>query len=169
MARSLAQNDQELTEMNKKDLERYRRQLQDLTRRMAGDATAVSEQVREGSGGQAGGGLSNAPMHLGDMGTEEYLQDLNATLLEHEQFLSSEAHDALARIDQGTFGLCETCSKPIPKERLDALPYARCCAQCAALAETASPANLNTGRPRGPADTLAPQGEMDESGRRRDR
>lgn len=155
--------------MEKREIERYRRKLQALTVRMRRDATAVTDQIREGSGGQAGGALSNAPMHLGDTGTDEYLQDLNATLLEHEQFLSDEVREAFDRIDNGTFGRCESCGKPIPKERLDALPYARRCAPCAEAADKGPPANLNLGRPQRPRDTLAPQGEMDESGRRRAR
>ncbi|HUE16777.1 MAG TPA: TraR/DksA C4-type zinc finger protein [Planctomycetaceae bacterium] len=155
--------------MDKKEIEQFRRTLQELTQRMLGDTTAVTDQILEGSGGQSGGGLSNAPMHLGDMGTDEYLHDLNATLLEHEEFLSGEVREALDRIKQGTFGLCETCGKPIAKERLEALPYARRCTPCAEAADTRSPANFNTGRPQRPQDTLAPQGEMDESGRRRAR
>lgn len=68
--------------MDKPEIERYRQSLRQLTTRMRSDAAAMTDQIREGSGGQSGGGLSNAPMHLGDMGTDEYLQDLNATLLE---------------------------------------------------------------------------------------
>jgi RNA polymerase-binding transcription factor DksA len=155
--------------MDKREIERYRRKLQALTTRMRSDATAVTDQIREGSGGQAGGALSNAPMHLGDMGTDEYLQDLNATLLEHEEFLSNEVREAFERIDKGTYGRCESCGKPIPKERLDALPYARWCAPCAEAADKGPSVNFNVGRPQRPRDTLAPQGEMDESGRRRAR
>src|SRR5580692_5518466 len=117
--------------MEKRQIERYRRQLRELTARMLSDTTAVTEQMREGSGGQAGGALSNAPMHLGDMGTDEYLQDLNATLLENEEFLSNEISEAFDRIEEGTYGICESCGKPIPTERLDAIPYARRCTPCA--------------------------------------
>ena len=155
--------------MEKREIERYRRQLRALTTRMQSDAMAVTEQIREGSGGQSGGALSNAPMHLGDMGTDEYLQDMNATLLENEEFLSNEIREAFDRIENGTFGRCENCGKPIPKERLDAIPYARWCAPCAEAADKGSAVNFNAGRPQRPRDTLAPQGEMDESGRRRTR
>jgi DnaK suppressor protein len=117
--------------MIKRNLEGYRRRLKQLADRMQSDATAVTEQAREPSGGQGAGDLSNAPMHLGDMGTEEFLQDINATLLENEQFLVNEARDALRRIDEGTFGRCEECGQQIPWERLDALPYARFCTRCA--------------------------------------
>jgi RNA polymerase-binding transcription factor DksA len=37
---------------------------------------------------------------------------------------------ALAKIDEGTYGICERCGKPIPKERLKALPYAALCVAC---------------------------------------
>ena len=141
--------------MDKRTLEQHRRRLQALAQRLQADAAAVTDQVREGSGGQAGGGLSNAPMHLGDMGTDEYLQDLNATLLEHEEHLVNEARDALHRVDEGTYGVCENCGKEIPKERLEALPYARYCARCAETAETGPPSNLNTGRPLRPSGTQA--------------
>jgi RNA polymerase-binding transcription factor DksA len=120
--------------MVKRSLEGYRRRLRQLAERMQSDASAVSEQAREPSGGQGAGGLSNAPMHLGDMGTEEFLQDINATLLENEEYLVNEAREALRRIDAGTFGRCEECGQQIPTERLDALPYARFCTRCAEAA-----------------------------------
>ncbi len=54
-------------------------------------------------------------MHLADMGTEEYLHDLNVALLENEQSLAAEAKAALDRLDQGTFGECEVCGETIPE------------------------------------------------------
>ncbi|HET6323897.1 MAG TPA: TraR/DksA C4-type zinc finger protein [Planctomycetaceae bacterium] len=117
--------------MNKRTLEGYRRRLKQLADRMQSDASAVIEEARGPSGDQGGGELSNAPTHLGDMGTEEFLQDVNATLLENEEYLVNEAHEALRRIDAGLFGRCEECGQEIPRERLDALPYARFCTACA--------------------------------------
>lgn len=117
--------------MTKPNLEGYRRRLKQLAERMQRDASAVTEQAREPSGGQGSGDLSNAPMHLGDRGTDEFLQDINATLLENEEYLVNEAREALKRIDAGTYGRCEECGQLIPSERLDALPYARFCTQCA--------------------------------------
>ncbi|MGX4691100.1 TraR/DksA family transcriptional regulator [Streptomyces sp. JNUCC 63] len=37
---------------------------------------------------------------------------------------------AFGRLDDGSFGSCEDCAKPIPVERLEILPYARCCVPC---------------------------------------
>jgi RNA polymerase-binding transcription factor DksA len=126
---------------------------------MQSDALAVSEQARGPSGGQGAGDLSNAPTHLGDMGTEEFLQDINATLLENEEYLVNEAREALQRIDAGTFGICEECGRQIPSERLDALPYARFCTSCSEAAGLSSslrrltrPVETVFNRPASPAD-----------------
>ncbi len=156
--------------MEKRAIERYRRSLQELTTRMRSDATAVTDQIREGSGGQSGGGLSNAPMHLGDMGTDEYLHDLNATLLEHEEFLSNEVREAFGRIDERHVWSLRKLRKA-DRQRTARRPSvrARAVLPCAEAADTGPPANFNTGRPQRPQDTLAPHGEMDESGRRRAR
>jgi RNA polymerase-binding transcription factor DksA len=156
--------------MNKRHLEGYCQRLKQLEARMQTDAQAVSEQAREPSGGQGAGELSNAPMHLGDMGTEEFLQDINATLLENEEFLVGEVREALHRIDAGTFGRCEECGQEIPRERLDALPYARFCTKCAEAAglagssgRTYQPIQTVFNRPLEPVDeNLIPPGLLSD-------
>jgi DnaK suppressor protein len=158
--------------MVKRSLEGYRRQLRQLAQRMQSDASAVSEQARRPSGGQGSGNLSNAPVHLGDMGTEEFLQDINATLLENEEYLVNEAREALRRIDAGAFGRCEECGQPIPSERLDALPYARFCTTCSeaaglssSLRRFARPVETAFSPPPGHADQdLIPPERLDDPG-----
>jgi RNA polymerase-binding transcription factor DksA len=134
--------------MNKKKLASYRKQLQELSMRLRGDISALEDQTRTPTGGQAGGNLSNAPMHLGDMGTEVYLQEMNATLLENEEYLRGEVLAALERIERGTYGSCENCGKKIIEERLELLPYARYCTPCAEELQSGRDINLNEGRPR---------------------
>jgi RNA polymerase-binding transcription factor DksA len=95
-------------------------------------------------------------MHLGDMGTEVYLQELNATLLENEEYLRAEVLAALGRVDDGTYGDCENCGKKIIEERLELLPYARYCTPCAEKLQSGRDINLNEGRPRDAADTYNP-------------
>lgn len=153
--------------MNAEQLQKFRRELQSLAMRVRADADALSEQVQNGSG--QGGSLSTVPVHLGDLGTEEFLQELNATLLGNQQYLVDESRAALRRIEAGTFGNCEACGKPIAKARLEAMPFARYCVVCAEVQNATPQANLNAGRPRGPQDTLAPEGEMEEDRRSRRR
>lgn len=148
--------------MTPERVEQFRMTLRQLAQRMGSDAAALAEQTLLASGGQtAAGDLSNAPLHLGDMGTEEYLHGLNATLLSHEEHMAGEVRDALHRLDQGTFGRCEGCGEMIPEERLEALPSARYCTRCAATCESESRVNFNRGRPQQPADTLAASAETE--------
>lgn len=135
--------------------EKFRKRLQDLRTEVRGNLDDISEQARQPTGGQADGGLSNAPMHLGDLGTDTYLQELSSTVMESEQDLSNEITAALQRIDDGSFGTCEQCGQPIPEARLEALPYTSHCVACAETADTRPRANLNVGRPQRPQDTLA--------------
>jgi DnaK suppressor protein len=42
----------------------------------------------------------------------------------------TEIEDALARMDRGTYGVCEACGAPVRAERLEAIPHARHCVRC---------------------------------------
>ena len=117
--------------MTKAERERYRSRLKDLARRMNGDVDTLREEAMQAQGGEASGNLSNAPMHLADLGTENFQQELSLSLLEGKTGLLTDVSDALQRLDDGTFGVCENCQQPISKDRLDALPYTRHCIECA--------------------------------------
>ena len=58
--------------------------------------------------------------------------------LDHETRLIHEIQFALARIEQGTYGVCEECESSIARKHLDALPWARLCVRCQSEAEAAS-------------------------------
>jgi DnaK suppressor protein len=144
------------------DLKKYRIALEALSSRVRSDTDGMVEQVRSGTSGNGDSDLSNAPFHLGDMGTDEFLYDMNATLLENEQYIASEAREALSRLDKGNFGVCESCGQSIAAARLEAIPYTRFCVKCAEANDQTPQVNLDEGRPHSPKDTLAPEGEMDE-------
>lgn len=141
--------------MTPSKLQTYRKRLRELLDQVQGDAHTVREQARVSTGGQYAGGLSNVPMHLGDIGTDVYLQELNSALLENEEQLLGELVEAVRRVDAGTFGTCEECGKPIAEARLEALPYARHCVSCAERIAPSGRANLNVGRPHVETDTIA--------------
>lgn len=150
--------------MNQKSLTKHRRTLEALQDRLREVGSAVAEQSRVPGGGSTEE-LSNVPLHLADRGTEEYLQDINLMLAANAGQLAEEVRDALARMDSGTYGQCENCGKAIADARLDALPYARYCVTCAQEIESTAADgrnNFNAGRPQGPDDTIAPEGEMEE-------
>jgi RNA polymerase-binding transcription factor DksA len=133
--------------MNQATMLQFKRRLEELAGRTSSDVEVLKERALEGSGGQAGGELSNSPTHLADAGSTEYLHELNSTLLENEAFLTNEAWAALERIEAGSFGTCERCGGEIAEERLDALPFTRVCFPCAEATDAGADVNLNAGRP----------------------
>jgi RNA polymerase-binding transcription factor DksA len=152
--------------MTRNQTNEYRERLRALAIRLGGTVAGLEEGVRTPTGGQAAGGLSNAPLHLGDVGTDAFNQELDATLLENETFIRDEVAGALDRINRGTFGRCENCGRQIVLERLDALPYTRYCTRCASELHSGRAVNVNDGRPdtwlgspghEGRAQTNAPQ------------
>jgi RNA polymerase-binding transcription factor DksA len=148
--------------LSQSDRTRYGKRLDDLRARLMSDLEEVTEEARRPSGGQAEGALTNAPLHLGDMGSEEYQQEITATLLSNGEYLMTEVREAMRKLDDGRFGVCEECDEAIERDRLDAIPYARVCLNCARTREGAPVANINRGRPQSPDDTIAPEGDMGE-------
>ncbi len=124
--------------MTPKGLKAYRGKLLDLDRRVRADAAVVSETAFSKVGGEAGGGISNVPIHPADLAPGHYEQEIASGLLENEVSIIQQITAALERIDRGTFGRCQKCGTEIARERLDALPYAVCCEPCAKRAEAKS-------------------------------
>ena len=75
--------------------------------------------------------LSNLPFHMADAGTDNFETENTLGLMDSERKLLKEIDNALSRIDNGTYGICESNSEPIPKQRLRAIPWARYCVACA--------------------------------------
>jgi len=79
--------------------------------------------------------LSNMPIHMADLGTDSYEIDNIIGLVDSERKILVEVNDALSRIEDGTYGICEGRGEPIGKPRLKAIPWARYCVACATLLE----------------------------------
>lgn len=118
-------------------LEDYRARLLSLTQQVSGESSRLEDETFHGLGGESGGGLSNVPLHLADLGNATTEEETGLTLLEQQERLLMECNAALARIDAGTFGSCEECGRPIAPGRLEAIPYARWCVACARRMEGA--------------------------------
>jgi RNA polymerase-binding transcription factor DksA len=117
--------------MTKADLDTYRELLVSLRSRLNGDVSHLSDEALRSTGGEASGSLSNAPLHMADLGTDNFEQEFTLSLLQNQEQALDEIREALARMDRGHFGECEECHQPIPKARLQALPYTRHCVACA--------------------------------------
>lgn len=109
----------------------YRRNLLAMVERLRGGLTRLEADVRHGLGGEAGGGLSDVPTHMADLGSANSEEEISLTLMANEERDLRECADALARLDAGTYGLCEECGAELPRARLEVFPHARYCLSCA--------------------------------------
>jgi DnaK suppressor protein len=124
--------------MTKADLEAYKRTLLTLRSRLKGNISRLADEALRVNGSETSGNLSHAPLHIADMGTDSFEQEFTLSLLQNEEQVLEEIADALDRMEQGTFGKCEECKGPIPKGRLQALPYTRHCVKCARKVQQSS-------------------------------
>jgi DnaK suppressor protein len=69
--------------------------------------------------------------HLADAATAMHDRELDYGIADNEQQLLAEIDAALQRIEDGTYGICSNCGKSISPERLEALPWATLCIDCA--------------------------------------
>jgi len=110
-----------------------KKELQELRERLLAeraDLTGQYEELEESSF------ASNQSELTGEMGFDEEFADAGTATFEREKDLSlvnnlrdliDRIDKALAKMDDGTYGLCDRCGKPIEKLRLKALPYANLC------------------------------------------
>jgi RNA polymerase-binding transcription factor DksA len=102
---------------------------------MAGVAQGTLRSRAEGSEASAFG------MHQADAGSDAYDRDFALSLLSQEQDALYEIDEALKRIELGTYGKCEMSGKPIPRARLEAIPFARFTVECQSQLERQSKAS----------------------------
>jgi DnaK suppressor protein len=72
----------------------------------------------------------SADQHPADTATETFDRELAVTLEDNAEAVLAAIDRALQRIEEGTYGICVNCGKPIAPERLEALPYAELCIDC---------------------------------------
>ncbi len=116
--------------MTEQQREGHRARLRALADRLKGDMSGLRAAALRGSGGEASGGISNAPLHLADLATDNFEQEVALGLLQNQQQVLNSIMTALDRLDAGTYGNCERCGKVIPEERLRAVIYASRCVEC---------------------------------------
>src|SRR3954471_5135493 len=69
--------------------------------------------------------MAGYSLHMADSGTDNFDRDFALSLLSSDQDAIYEIEEALKRIEKNTYGICELTQKPIPKARLDAIPWTR--------------------------------------------
>jgi RNA polymerase-binding transcription factor DksA len=119
---------------------------------LVGDVTSMANEALGKNRQDASGDLSNMPIHMADIGSDNYEQEFTLGLLESEQTLLREIHAALARMDKGAYGVCLGTGKAIGKARLEAKPWARYTIEYARLVEKGLAPEVEIEDPNAPAE-----------------
>jgi len=117
------------------DREKFRKILLEKRREILINVSEFEDEALRKSRQDATGDLSSMPIHMADLGTDNYEQEFALGLMNSERKLLREIDEALERIEQKTYGTCQATGKPIGKARLAAQPWARYCVEHARLLE----------------------------------
>jgi DnaK suppressor protein len=113
------------------DIEKFRQMLVAKRNEILGNVTVMEDETLKKERSE----LSSMPFHMADAGSDNFEQEFALDLMDSEKKMLVEINDALRRIDDGVFGICEGNGESIPKARLNAIPWARYCVVCAELNE----------------------------------
>ncbi len=113
------------------EIEKFRALLLAKRSEILGNVTTIEDETFKKERSE----LSSMPFHMADAGSDNFEQEFALDLMDSEKKMLAEINDALRRIEEGTFGVCEGRGEAIPKTRLNAIPWARYCVACAELKE----------------------------------
>lgn len=115
---------------NKKELSDFRKFILKRKDEILDSINHISEETLKKSQKDASGDISGYSYHMADVATDTYDREFSLGLASNDRELLYELDDAMKRIDEGIFGVCEDCKSVISKTRLKVIPYARFCIKC---------------------------------------
>lgn len=128
--------------MNKKELEQLKNKLLELRKEVSGQLGLVKDSEMNTTAKEAAGDHSSYSYHMADQGTDNMEREKTFFYAQRDNHTLQEIDDAIERIENKTFGLCEVCESKINTERLEAMPMATLCIQCKSNEENNSRLNL---------------------------
>lgn len=115
--------------MDKRRLSHYEKRLLREKERIIKQKKVV-EEIVEMADKESTGEISSFRTHIADLSSDTYMREVASQLTTQERNILIEIDEALRKIKEGKYGICERCSRPISKERLEAIPYCRYCIEC---------------------------------------
>jgi DnaK suppressor protein len=106
----------------KKFLTQVREQLLETKNKLLSEIDSGSRAEREGN--------KDEGMDTYDLASEERDREINFILSDRERTTLKQIDDALERLDDGSYGVCESCGLEVAEERLNAMPFTRLCRDC---------------------------------------
>lgn len=112
------------------ELKKYKDLLLKHREKIMGEIEHITSNTLKTSQRDASGDLSGYTLHMADVATDHYDREFSLGIAGAEQAIIYNIDEALKRIEDGSYGLCSTCDRPISKKRLNAVPYAEYCIAC---------------------------------------
>jgi len=113
----------------KSELDLFKKILNELRKKISGDIQQIEGETLNTSSKDSTGDLSGYSFHMADVATDSFDREVNIGLASSEQNLLNDVDDALKKIEDGSYGICEKYGVAIPKKRLLVAPYVRYCLQ----------------------------------------
>lgn len=114
----------------KKDLKEFKQIVLKKKAEILDDFQHISNDTLRKSQKEASGDISGYTYHMADVASDNYDREFSLGLASNERKFLNELDEALNRIEDGTFGICDDCKSQITKIRLKAVPSARLCIKC---------------------------------------
>ena len=115
---------------SKSNLKEFKKIVLKKKEEILSDLKHISDDTLRKSQKEASGDISGYTYHMADVATDNYDREFSLGLASSERKSLYELDDALKRIEERTFGLCDDCKSSITKIRLKAVPSARLCIKC---------------------------------------
>lgn len=121
--------------MRKTEMKRFKSLLENMRRQVIGQMNQLERDNISKSQRESSGDLSSYAYHMADLASDSFEREFEMSIASHGSETLQEIEDALERIEDGSYGKCEDCSKQIGARRLEAVPHARLCIECKSKAE----------------------------------
>lgn len=116
--------------LTKKELLEFKKIISKRKEEVSKEIEHISDDTLKKSQKEASGDISGYTYHMADVATDNYDREFSLGLASNDRQVLYELDDAMKRIEDGSFGVCEDCNSIISKVRLKAVPYARLCIKC---------------------------------------
>ena len=116
--------------MNKRDTKHFQERLIEERLKLLKELGYFEDKIFNNSQRDAAGDLSAYSVHMADQASDAEEREKAYHMASAEGRLLYHIDEALARIKNGTYGICSVCGNPISKARLEVVPHARLCIEC---------------------------------------
>jgi DnaK suppressor protein len=116
--------------LNDKDIRHFRQRLMEERKSILDELDWVESNYIGSSQRESSGEVSGHATHLADMATDSDEMEKAYLIGDTRGEVLEDIDEALEKLGKGTYGKCESCGQDIPRDRLEAVPYAKLCLKC---------------------------------------